>query len=92
MRHEYAKSLTQFDLHIPILDAGSVEKDSVRFLDVLGSFWDSSFALKRFGMVFSVLTFFTKFAICVLDMRRSLKVVKLGLPCSGKIETRNQGH
>ena len=75
MRHEYAKSLKKFDLHIPILDAGSVEKDSVRFLDVLGSFWDSSFALKRFGMVFSVLNFFSKIAKCVLDMRRNFKVV-----------------
>ena len=74
MRHDYAKSLTQFDLHIPILDAGSVERDSVRFLDVLGSFFNWLEALNRFGMVFSVFRFFDKNANLVFEMGRSLKV------------------
>ena len=75
MRHEYAKSLTQFDLHIPILDAGSVEKDSVRFLDILESFWDSSFALKLPAISFSVLKNLMKNAKLVLVLRRSSLVV-----------------
>ena len=52
--------MKNFDFYIPILDAGSVEKDSVRFLDVLGSFFNWLEALNRFGMVFSVFTFFHK--------------------------------
>ena len=60
MKHDYAKNMKQFDFYVPIPEVGSVEKDSVRFLDALGSFWDRSLALKRFGMVFSVLTFFHK--------------------------------
>ena len=65
MRHEYAKSLRKFDLHIPILDAGSVEKDSVRFSDASESFWNWLEALNHALCVKSVLKKLTKNAKCV---------------------------
>ena len=75
MRHEYAKSLTQFDLHVPILDAMGVEKYPVRFSDASGSFWDGSFVLKLSATSFSVFNFFHKNAKVVLEVRRSFQVL-----------------
>ena len=76
MRYEYAKSLTQFDLHVPILDAMGVEKYPVRFSNALGSFWDQYFPLNRPPRQFSVFDFFDKNVNLVLEIRRSLKVVR----------------
>ena len=54
-----------------MLDAMGVEKDSVRFSDASGSFFNWLEALNPTLMQFLVFTFFTKIAKCVCDMRRS---------------------
>ena len=55
LKHDYAYFHEKCDMVLPFLDVMGVEKYSVRFSDALGSFWDGSLALKRLGMVFSVL-------------------------------------
>ena len=67
--------MRNFDFYIPILDARSVEKDSVRFSDASESFLNWLEALNRPLMQFSVLTFLDKNANLVFDMRRNFKVL-----------------
>ena len=74
MKHDYAKNMKQFDFYVPIPEVGSVEKDSVRFLDALGVQWNSYLAWKRTLRQLSVFTFFTKIAKFVLVLRRSFLV------------------
>ena len=54
MKHDYAKSLRKSDFYIPILEVRSMEKDSVRFLDALASYWNGHFAFKPTLSMFSV--------------------------------------
>ena len=75
MRHEYEKSHEQDGFVLPIPCVRSSGFDPETFLDALGVQWNSYLALKRFGMVFSVLTFFTKNAKFVLRFLRSFQVV-----------------
>ena len=65
--------MRNFEFYIPILDAMGVEKESVRFSDASGNFFNWLEALNPTLMQFSVFTFFTKIAKVVLDVRRNFQ-------------------
>ena len=62
MIHEYEKNYEQGRVVLPIPCVRNNGFDPETFLDALGVQWNRYLALKRFGMVFSVFTFFTKIA------------------------------
>ena len=75
MIHEYEKNIEQDKVVLPISCVRDNGFDPETFLEASGMQWDSCFALKSFGMVFSVFTFFTKIVKFLFSFGRSFQVL-----------------